>query len=197
MAVSKDQVKELLGSGLTGEQVSSAIGCDTSYISQLLADEKFASEVAQLRTAVLQEYNKRDKNIDNIEDSLIDKLKEVIDQGMIYKPRDILSAFALVNKANRRGSPAKTAPVTNTQIVMLNLPVKLIQQFQISRTGEVIQVDDKTLVTMPSDNLLKHLHSHGGQDAEKYAHVAKYLPATRVPETRILGDSGERTIDQE
>jgi hypothetical protein len=188
MPVSKEQVKELLGAGLTGEQVASAVGCVSSYISTLLADEKFADEVAQLRAASIQEYNRRDKSIDNIEDVLISKLKDVVDQELIYKPRDLLQAFSVVNRAQRRGNPNRTPPITNQQIVTLNIPVKILQQFQVSATGEVIQVDDKTLVTMPSDNLLKHLHSQGGENGQRYAQVAKYLPTTRVPEDKSIGD---------
>lgn len=191
MAVSKDQVKELLGTGLNNEQTAMAIGCDSTYISQLMADTNFANDVAQLRTAAIQEYNKRDKSIDAIEDKLITRLKETIDQGLIYKPRDILLAFSQVNKATRRGAINKSAPVTNQQIVMLNLPVKIVQKFQISAIGEVIQVDDKTLVTMPSDNLLHHLHANGGSSGNRYAEVSKYLPTTRVPQTKLLTDSGE------
>lgn len=190
MPVSREQVKELLGSGLNGEQTALAVGCEPHYISALLAEETFASEVAQLRTAAFQAYNNRDKSIDGIEDSLIVKLKEAVDQGVVYKPRDILAAFQIVNNAKRRGAPNKTAPVTNQVVVSLNLPVRVIQQFKISALGEVIQVDDKTLVTMPSDNLLKHL-ANGGSDGYKYAEVSKYLPQTRVPETKLLSDSGD------
>lgn len=194
MPVSKEQVRELLGSGLNGEQTALAVGCEPHYISALLADETFASEVAQLRTAAFQAYNNRDKSIDGIEDSLISKLREAVDQNMIYKPRDILAAFSLVNKATRRGAPNKTAPVTNQVIVSLNLPVKVIQKFQISAQGEVIQVGDKTLVTMPSDNLLHHL-AQGSINGQKYTEVSKYLPGTRVPETKLLSDSGTGSQD--
>lgn len=191
MAASKDQIKELLGSGLTAEQTALAIGCEPSYISHLMSNADFSDEIIQLRTAAIQEHNKRDKTINCIEDKLIVRLEEAIDQNLIYKPRDLLTAFQTVNNAKRRGAPNKSAPVTNQQVVILNLPVRVIQKFQISALGEVVQVDDKTLVTMPSSNLLHHLHVNGGSDGSKYAEVSKYLPTTKVPETKFIGDSGE------
>jgi hypothetical protein len=41
MAVDNEKIKELLGSGLSNDVVASAVGCDPSYVSQLMSNETF------------------------------------------------------------------------------------------------------------------------------------------------------------
>jgi hypothetical protein len=174
MPVNKDQVKKLLGTGLTPEIVGSAVGCDPSYISQLMADDAFAQEVAVLRMSALTANNERDKNIDGIEDNLITALRDAVETKQIYKPREILQAFAVVNSAKRRGIPAREAAVVNNTIVTLNMPVQVIKNYTINGGGEVVGVDKETLVTMPTNQLLNQLAE--GKDGKRYEDVKRILP---------------------
>ena len=159
MAINKEQIKELLGSGLAPGVVASAVGCDHSYISQLLGDEVFAGEVATLRTISLTADTKRDSSIDAIEDKLLAKLDEVVTDGAFYKPRDLLSAVAVVNKLQRRGKPigSGAGPATVNNIVNIQLPAHVSKKFVTNRTNEVIEVEGQTLVTMPAHQLLRDL----------------------------------------
>lgn len=163
--INKAQVKELLGTGLSVSVVASAVGCTDSYITQLLSDEEFAAEVAQLKVVNLQAASKRDSSINSLEDKILLKLGRVIDENAIYKPRDLLSAFAIINRASRRGSqsPHETG-IPTTTIINLNLPSAIAKRFTINSQGEVLQVDDQTLVTMPTGQLLRNLAE---QQAEK------------------------------
>jgi len=174
------QIKELLGNGLNNEVVATAVGCDPSYISQLLANEVFAAEVAQLRMQALTANNKRDRNIDGIEDRLIEKLAEAVESNFIYKPKDVLQAFAVLNAAKRRGVAAQESLVINQKIVNLAIPNVIVNNFTIDKKGEVVQVDDQTLVTMPTHQLLKTLATKEDGDAERYTKVAAYLPSAAI-----------------
>lgn len=179
--ISTDRIKELLGSGLGNSIVASAVGCEDAYISQLLADPDFAHEVVELRSKALTEHTKRDRSIDSIEDTLIVKLKEAIDTDQLYRPRDILRAFGMVNNAKRRGVPAHANITQVNTVVNLNLPERIVKQFTMTAQGEVIDVETEeggkqTLVTMPAHTLLQQLAKRSGKDAEKYGEVAKYLP---------------------
>lgn len=190
MAINKEQIKELLGSGLSPSVVASAVGCDASYISQLLGEESFAGEVGELRSKSLTADAKRDASIDSIEDSLLSRLKEAVDDGGFYKPRDLLSAVAVVNKLQRRGKPigpgAGIGVVNN--IVNISLPAHVTRKFTTNRTNEVVEVEGKTLVTMPAHQLLRELSSVAaerekaegregvGESGEKYAKALNYLP---------------------
>ena len=51
--IDKERAKKLLGSGVQAEIVAATLGCEPSYISQLLSDDHFREEVIALRMATL------------------------------------------------------------------------------------------------------------------------------------------------
>lgn len=180
MALDKNQILELLGQGLTPGVVASAVGCEPSYISQLIADEDFSSKIVAQRAKNLQAVNVRDRSIDTIEDKLLAKLEQTIDDNLLYKPRDILYAASVVNNMKRRGVPAHEAVTINNSIVNLSLPTQVINSFTINHQGEVVSAGEQSLVTVPAHTLLKSLIERGkenGSKPEDYARVQRFLPA--------------------
>lgn len=171
MAVSQEKIKELLGQNLPLHVVASAVGCDDSYITQLLADPLFSSEVTQLRMLALTENTRRDRNIDAIEDRLIERLGEQVDY--LRKPGDILRAFQVLNAAKRRGVGSEANLTVNQTIVALHIPERVAKKVTINQQGEVVQVGDQTLVTMPTPQLLKRLGE--GEDGDRYKKVSNHL----------------------
>ncbi len=181
MAVNIDQVKKLLGSGLQAETVASAVGCEPSYISQLLGNEIFANEVAVLRSESLMANTARDSTMGEIESSLLNRLKDAVDSGLFYKPRDILHATSVVNRLQRRGASAPTSIHMQQTVVTLNLPAAAASRYTINPKGEVLEVDDQTLVTMPARTLLSSLTKsrEGGTDEDKYEQARKFIPGAQ------------------
>lgn len=196
MAINKEQIKDLLGSGLSVGVVASAVGCDSSYISQLLGEEHFATEVGELRSKALTADARRDSSIDSIEDKLLAKLDEVVTDGGFYRPRDILSAVAIVNKLQRRGKPIGPGGgvgVVNN-IVNISLPAHVSRKFVTNRANEVIEAEGQTLVTMPAHELLRSLaaknasiEKEGVKEDERYTKALNYLP-TGIS-TKVIRDA--------
>lgn len=180
MAVSLDQVKELLGCGLSNEVVASAVGCDPSYISQLLSDENFAAEISALRVTALAANNQRDKSINSIEDALLVKLHELVEGNMIYKPDQVLRAFHVVNNAKRRGVAAHEGQVVNNTVVNLQIPRSVVNNFVVDARGTVVEVEGQTMVTMPAHQLLRTLAQEKVDERGKYQKVAAYLPGSAI-----------------
>jgi len=143
MLQDKDRILKLLGSGLGGEVVSATVGCDPSYISQLMADEEFRSRVLAMRIESLTADTQRDRAIDEIEDVLIKKLKAGLD--FLVSTKDILRAYAVINAAKRRGAKASDTTVVNNNIVNLILPRIIVQKYTMSRTGEVMKLKENHL----------------------------------------------------
>ena len=173
MAVDKKTIIELLGSGVEPKMVASAVGCEVSYISQLMADDDFRSQVVEKRSIALQANTKRDRFIDNLEDRVLQKLSDSLD--LMYKPSDLLRAFAVINRAERRGAQVQeTSNITNN-IVTLNLPVAVTNQVIVTNEhSEVIEIDGQTMVSMPAHSLLKSLQN--SQHGDTYAKVSNFLP---------------------
>lgn len=177
MALDKRKIQELLGTGLSNDVVASAVGCDTSYISQLMANEEFASAVVAMRTLSLTANSARDKSIDSIEDALLNKLKELVDTDQFYKPNDVLRAVAVVNAAKRRGVAAHESLTVNQTVVNLMIPIQVVQTFTTNTQGEVVEVEGQTLVTMPAHTLLKKLVETKGDKSAVYEKISRHIPA--------------------
>lgn len=186
MPVDRKQIKELLGTGLSPEVVASAVGCEASYVSQLLSDEGFANEVSTLRTIALTSHSRRDASIDSIEDKLLLELDEMVASKAFYKPRDVLHAVQVVNAMKRRGHVAQHTGGVVNNIVHISLPPSAVRRFTTNRVNEVIDIDGQTVVTMPSHQLLKDLAARGEEGNERYKDAAKYLPSGLT--TKIVGD---------
>jgi hypothetical protein len=177
MGISVDQVVELLGSGLTQEQVATAVGCEQAAISRLLAEPEVNARVTELRMSALTSHNERDHSIDEIEDKLISKLNDTVDH--IFKPRDLLAAFRIVNAAKRRGLSVAPTTIGSKTVVNLTLPTVIINKFIRNSKGEVISVDGQTLISMPARQLLSNLASKNKSEDGKenaYEKAAKFLP---------------------
>lgn len=182
MAVNKEQVKQLLGSGLTAETVASAVGCEPSYISQLLGEDAFAAEVSNLRAQALMANTARDTTIGSIEAKLLKRLETAVDEGLFFKPRDVLAAVVQVNRMQRRGASAPTTLHQQNNIVTLQLPAAAAPLFKISNAGEVVEVDGQTLVTMPARSLLTNLATRRGggtNEDNKYERARRFIPGAQ------------------
>lgn len=161
-----ERVKKLLIAGVSPSQVASAVGCDPSYISQLMADETFAEEVTAGRIANQEGAIDRDGLWDKIELNLLKKLDTSVQY--MYKPGEILSALNVVNKAVRRtsgeGGGTNNQPV-GQQVVVLNLPAFVMPAISKNQNNEVVQVGERALVSMPSTSILRSLEARSQNDA--------------------------------
>lgn len=152
------RILELLGTGLSPEIVASAAGVTPSYISQLLSEESFSKQVTQLRFDNLQAASTRDRAYDDIEDKLIEKMRDLL--PMMYKPLEVLRAITVINGAKRRGAAAPENIHINNTVVNLTIPNQILQRFIVNATNQVVEVsgnemtNSQTLVTMPSSQLL-------------------------------------------
>ncbi len=146
---------KLLGEGVAAEHVAAALGVTASYISQLLSDEGFSSQVAELRYANLSKHNERDASLDSLEDALIEKLSKSV--SFIMRPMEMVRALQVVNAAKRRGSSAPDAILTKQQVVNITLPSVAINKFVTNVQNQVVQSGGQSLITMQSGELLAKL----------------------------------------
>lgn len=170
---SVERIKQLLGAGVQAEAVARAVGVSASYISQLMADEEFSNEIALLRSDSLVASTEHDNKLNAIEGELADKLADIL--PLMHKPSDLLRAFAIVNRAQRRGVQQQGNSTVNNNFVQIVIPQRVAQNFVLDSSNTLIEADGKPLVTMPSHQLLKTL-AGTANNGESYSHVAKYLP---------------------
>lgn len=151
------RILEMLGNGLAPAVVSSALGVSESYISQLLGEESFATQVTAARFANLQAATTRDRSYDSIEDALIVKLRDLL--PMMYKPMEILRAITVINAAKRRGTNTPENTVIHNTIVQLTLPAAVTSRFVTNVNNQVIEAGEQELITIETKNLKSKLES--------------------------------------
>lgn len=161
----RERAMELLGAGVSQEAVAAALGCTASYISQLMADGEFAKAVATLRFQQLQLHTARDGKYDTLEDKLLERMENVL--PLMLKPNDILRGIQVVNAAKRRGSAAQELPVGQHAQVVLQMPVKLVQQFITNVQNQVIAVAGQELVTASPQQLLRSVGAPDERSEQK------------------------------
>lgn len=144
---------QLLGNGISQELTASTCGVTPAYISQLMAQEGFASLVNKLRYEKLEAEASIDDRYNKMESDLQDKMEKVI--PMLIKPRDILDFSTRINQMKRRNTAsAPSANSSATVVVNLQLPTAIMNKLVIdAETNKVIEANGQELLTLPSNNM--------------------------------------------
>jgi hypothetical protein len=174
----KEKILQLLGSGLAPVVVANAVGCDASYVSQLLGQEEFALEVARLRCQGVEKDLNRDNKYDTLEDKLLEKLENVL--PFMMKPREILEALKVVNTAKRRAHVGQQTESGKTIHVHLQLPPSALAHFSLNHNNEVIEVAGRVLTNMPAAILMKSLEAKNEAANERERAPALKLSTKQV-----------------
>ena len=151
----EERALKLLGAGVSPEQVAAAIGVTPSRISQLLASESFAAQVADLKYKNLLSHSERDTRLDTVEDKLLDKIENLL--PLIMRPLEAIKALQVVNGAKRRGSQGLQGASAAASVVQIAVPVQITQKFVTNIQNQVIQAGDQQLLTIQSGTLLNNL----------------------------------------
>lgn len=155
----QDKILELLARGLSGAEVSRAIGCDESYISQLKKDPDFQVKLVEAQASRTQEYVDIDNKYDKVEKAAVDRLFEVVSTKILFLPhKELMGIAKFANEAKRRhGVLAPTTGAGVTHQIIINLPTANIPALEVvkSSNNEVLSVAGKSLLPMQSSQLLK------------------------------------------
>lgn len=151
----EERALKLLGDGFAAEQVASAIGVSPSRISQLLNDESFSQQVAELRYKTLAAHTERDSAYDSLEDQLLQKLKGSL--SMLFDPMKIAKLLQIINAAKRRGSTEQSQISAAQTVVQLNMPTQIYQQFVTNINNQVIKAGAQELITVQSGKMAELL----------------------------------------
>jgi hypothetical protein len=155
------KILNYLCGGATPSQAAEACGVDDSYVSQLRAEPEFQAQILEKLTADFEAAIKVDKNYEEIEKLLSDRLVQMtkymtnVDQmARVLKtitaiPKKIQPKIPL----NAETNGGAVAPV------LISLPIVAKNVFVVSPNSEVVKLNDKELVTLNStamDSLLKN-----------------------------------------
>ncbi len=151
----KDRIIDMLGQGLSATQVASAVGCDDSYISQLIADEGVSEKIQALRAENFSKYVELDRRVDEAEAEALTKLASLAQY--ITKPTEAARVYNVLNQAKRRTVDQVNQQQAVAQTVTLDLPAAVRVSFTLTNDKQVIEIEGRSMTTLPSRNLASKL----------------------------------------
>lgn len=188
----KDQIIELLAQGISPSQVATVVGVEDSYISQLLADEDFALQVAEKQQALTE----RDIRFDETLQAAEAKALENIDRRLpLANLQQSLQAFKVLNTARHR-KDSRIMPQNQGAgiVVAIQVPVTIAPTYVLNQKSEIVEVDGKTMVSA-SPKQLENLAAAKGitapnpsraQPTQKLLEAQEVLQTMNTAPTRRL-----------
>jgi hypothetical protein len=120
-----------------------------------LGESEFALEVSQLRLLNLENATERDGKYDTLEDKMLGRLEEL--EPYMTKPREVLGALQVLNRAVRRGVKPEQAPQVKQDVVVLQMPVVIQNKFVVNELNQVVAVGSKEVTERVGSNVLQDL----------------------------------------
>jgi len=165
---------KLLGQGLDVGIVAHTLGCDESYISQLLSQDEFKKQVTVMKMDLLQDATNRDRRLDRIEDKIIDKVERDLESNpyAFKSTSDAIRHLSIVNGLKRRGAGADLGVMQNqtgVTVVKLTLAKQVTARFeaQVDANNQVIQVGEQAMITVASSTLSASMKDKGSDVVSK------------------------------
>lgn len=155
MTFMREKIIEMLGRGITAVQVAAAVGCDDSYISQLLSEEGVEQRIVELKAAHFSKYVEQDSLVDKAEAEALEKVAYLL--PFITRPSEAVRVYSMLNAAKRRTSDAASNAQAVAQTVALELPAAARVRFTITHDKQVIEIEGRSLTTLPAKSLAARL----------------------------------------
>lgn len=168
---------KLLAAGLSAAKVAESLGVDSSRISQLLDNEEFKTALADEKFSLLNRHNEADEKLNVLEDKVRDRLEQTVD--MIFDPMKLTRIFQVVNAAKRRGMELAGDGFSNSPVVNLNIPQRIVNNFVVNSNNQVIQAGGEDLITIQPHRVQEMIHE---RDQEKLKSAVRKLTHRADPE---------------
>lgn len=153
--VDRDKVIEMLSRGYSHSVVAAAVGCTDGYISQLVSEDEVRSTISSKRLALLERHVDTDDSVDDLEVTALRKLHQLMPS--IVDPMKALRIFQVANSAKRKTVEPTATGDSKGVTVVVNLPAVAMTQFKLSTDKQVVEVDGRSMTTLPSNILTRKL----------------------------------------
>lgn len=179
MSTKQDRIAGLLVQGMKPAMVASIVGCDPSYISQLLKDEAFLYHLQELNKELVEGEVIEDASVEDRKQEtlfLADKmlaaehhaLDKILKEMPYLSGRDAVVALDVIGKrkdatlAQAFGPkgilPAAPTVAGHTTVqVTLTVPNICIPELTLSSNNEIISIGERSVAAMPTATLKQML----------------------------------------
>lgn len=180
----QDKIIEMLGSGVPATVVANAVGVTDGYISQLLAVPEIHARVVALRTERSAGRIEHDDTIIGAERRALELVKRNLDNGALsgLKPMEALKHFQVLNAARKSGDHAASGSgQPSGTVVNLHLPENAKVQFSMTVDKQVIEIDGRSMATMPASRVNQMLREKKAKAAIQGIANATTVEAIEMP----------------
>lgn len=179
MSTKQDRIAGLLVQGMKPAMVASIVGCDPSYISQLLKDEAFLYHLQELNKELVEGEAIEDASVEDRKQEtlfLADKmlaaehhaLDKILKEMPYLSGRDAIVALDVIGKRKDatlaqafgpKGILPSATPVPGhtTVQVTLTVPNICIPELTLSSNNEIISIGERSVAAMPTATLKQML----------------------------------------
>lgn len=152
----EEKIIELASAGVPNSVIANTVGCDPSYVTQILSKEENQERVREARAAKAAEGIEHDTKIEKAERQALDKVLTLL--PMQTDVMKVTRVFQVLNQAKRSNDHGMLP--TGQQagaVVTLNLPAAAQVHFRLTSDQQVIEVEGRSMVPMQSQNVAKRL----------------------------------------
>jgi len=159
------RVMKLLGNGVLQVEAARACGVGEAFVSQLMAESDFISQVNEIVSRNFALQSEIDNNYVEVEKKLSERLLK--NSELIYGTDQMLRVLKFANEAKRKtapvhqnngsGSPDGTG---NLKPVVLILPTVVVREFVLNPMNEIVGINGSELATLPSAQLPNLVTKH-------------------------------------
>lgn len=147
LSSTQERILDLLAAGVSQVQTAAALGVEESYVSQLMANEEFRSAVSLKRADKAVDQIEHDGKIDDIEEKAWERVQKLL--PMETNLMRVLKVAQVANAAKRK-TETSIIPQQPSTIVNIALPQQALVHFKLSSDKQVVEVEGRSLATMPS-----------------------------------------------
>lgn len=152
----EERAVTLLASGISPSKVAEICDVDPSRISQLMDSPAFKSQLGEAKFEQATKYTSIDQKLNDLEETVIDGLSATI--GMVLDPLKLARVLQVVNGAKRRGTQLLGDGLDHVPVVSLTLPVKVINNFVVNSSNQVVQAGGEDLITIQPSQMKELLN---------------------------------------
>lgn len=152
----EEKIIDLAAAGVPNAIIANTVGCDPSYVTQVLGTERAQERVGLARAEKAAQGIEHDAEIETAEKTALEKVLHLLPhQTDLMKVTRVFQVLNAAKRSNDHGMVS--AGQQPGSIVTLNLPAVAQVHFKLTTDQQVIEVEGRSMVPMQSQNVAKRL----------------------------------------
>lgn len=160
--------------GFKQVEIARAVGVDESYVSQIVNDPEYASQIEIAAVQETEKNSKYDDKLDLVEETAMDVVQRKL--SLATSMKDALLVAQRVNMMKRRRDTAPATRQPQATVVNLVLPQIAVNNYVMNSQSEIIEVEGRTMISAAPAQLENLAKAVLGREPKKQQEVVIPLP---------------------